>query len=118
MTEPPLIEVEPGHKMACHIPLEELRILQRQRTTEGAGDVEAALAKAAETTGQSIEELAEAVQEAEAAGETAAETSDPRETADNEHASRQWDADSVPGDPEPSRARGSEALEDEPDATD
>ena len=118
VTEPPLIEVEPGHKMACHIPLEELRILQRQRTTEGAGDVEAALAKAAETTGQSIEELAEAVQEAEAAGETAAETSDPRETADNEHASRQWDADSVPGDPEPSRARGSEALEDEPDATD
>ncbi len=25
---PPLIEVEPGHKMACHIPIEELRRLQ------------------------------------------------------------------------------------------
>jgi peptide/nickel transport system ATP-binding protein len=67
VTEPPLVEVEPGHQMACHIPIEELRTLQRRRTTEGAGDVEAAVAKAAETTGQSVEELAEAVQEAEAA---------------------------------------------------
>jgi peptide/nickel transport system ATP-binding protein len=67
VTEPPLIEVEPGHMMACHIPLEELRTLQRQRTTEGAGDVEAAVTKAAETTGQSVEELAGSVQEAEAA---------------------------------------------------
>ena len=73
VTEPPLVEVEPGHLMSCHIPLEELRILQRRRTTEGAGDVEAAVAKAAETTGQSVEELAEAVQEAEAAGTVAAE---------------------------------------------
>jgi hypothetical protein len=53
--------------MACHIPLEELRTLQRRRTTEGAGDVEAAVSKAAETTGQSVEELAGAVQEAVAA---------------------------------------------------
>ena len=29
VTEPPLIEVEPGHLMSCHIPLEELRRLQR-----------------------------------------------------------------------------------------
>ncbi|MFL5682034.1 MAG: oligopeptide/dipeptide ABC transporter ATP-binding protein, partial [Chloroflexota bacterium] len=65
VTEPPLVEVEPGHQMACHIPVEELRILQRRRTTEGAGDVEAAVAKAAETTGQSVDELAESVQEAE-----------------------------------------------------
>jgi peptide/nickel transport system ATP-binding protein len=28
VTEPPLIEVEPGHLMSCHIPLEELRRLQ------------------------------------------------------------------------------------------
>ena len=28
MTEPPLIEVEPGHQMRCHIPLEELGRLQ------------------------------------------------------------------------------------------
>jgi peptide/nickel transport system ATP-binding protein len=28
-TEPPLEEVEPGHAMSCHIPLEELRRLQR-----------------------------------------------------------------------------------------
>ncbi len=27
--EPPLVEVEPGHHMSCHIPLEELRSLQR-----------------------------------------------------------------------------------------
>jgi peptide/nickel transport system ATP-binding protein len=29
VTEPPLVEVEPGHLMSCHIPLEELRRLQR-----------------------------------------------------------------------------------------
>ena len=76
VTEPPLVEVEPGHQMACHIPIEELRTLQRQRTTEGAGDVDAAVAKAAETTGQSVEELAEAVQGAEAA-EAEAPAADP-----------------------------------------
>ncbi len=27
-TVPPLVEVEPGHRMACHIPIEELRQLQ------------------------------------------------------------------------------------------
>ncbi|HET9084554.1 MAG TPA: ABC transporter ATP-binding protein, partial [Candidatus Limnocylindrales bacterium] len=31
VTEPPLAEVEPGHLMKCHIPLEELRRLQSQR---------------------------------------------------------------------------------------
>ena len=31
-TEPPLVEVEPGHLMRCHIPLEELRRLQRAPT--------------------------------------------------------------------------------------
>jgi peptide/nickel transport system ATP-binding protein len=35
---PPLVEVEPGHMMACHIPIEELRVLQRppQETGEPA----------------------------------------------------------------------------------
>jgi peptide/nickel transport system ATP-binding protein len=30
VTEPPLVEVAPGHMMSCHIPLEELRVLQRK----------------------------------------------------------------------------------------
>jgi len=32
--EPPLIEVEEGHLMRCHIPIDELRRLQRQRKEE------------------------------------------------------------------------------------
>ena len=28
VTEPPLVEVAPGHAMRCHIPIEELRVLQ------------------------------------------------------------------------------------------
>ena len=35
VTEPPLVEVEPGHMMSCHIPLEELRRLQRPATAQG-----------------------------------------------------------------------------------
>jgi len=31
-TEPPLVEVEDGHHMRCHIPLDELRRLQRKET--------------------------------------------------------------------------------------
>jgi peptide/nickel transport system ATP-binding protein len=38
VTEPPLIEVEPGHLMSCHIPIEELRRLQR-RSTDAAAPV-------------------------------------------------------------------------------
>ena len=34
VTEPPLIEVEPGHLMKCHIPLEELRRLQTKAKQE------------------------------------------------------------------------------------
>src|SRR5439155_26377219 len=30
VTEPPLIEVEPGHLMKCHIPIDELRQLQAE----------------------------------------------------------------------------------------
>ncbi len=33
--EPPLVEVEPGHLMSCHIPLEELRRLQRAPAAQG-----------------------------------------------------------------------------------
>ncbi len=32
VTEPPLLEVAPGHAMRCHIPLETLRVLQAQPT--------------------------------------------------------------------------------------
>ena len=34
VTEPPLVEVEPGHQMKCHIPLEELRRLQTKAKVE------------------------------------------------------------------------------------
>ena len=40
VTEPPLIEVAPGHLMSCHIPLEELGRLQRkaqEAAAEGEG---------------------------------------------------------------------------------
>ena len=40
VTEPPLIEVEPGHLMKCHIPLEELRRLQAQAQGRGHGPVD------------------------------------------------------------------------------
>ena len=33
-TEPPLVEVEGGHLMRCHIPIDELRTLQRKETVE------------------------------------------------------------------------------------
>ena len=32
--EPPLVEVEPNHSMRCHIPIDELRRLQRKETVE------------------------------------------------------------------------------------
>ncbi len=35
VTEPPLVEVEPGHEMKCHIPLEELRGLQTRPRSRG-----------------------------------------------------------------------------------
>jgi peptide/nickel transport system ATP-binding protein len=36
LEEPPLLEVEPGHLMRCHIPIEELRRLQGARPEEAA----------------------------------------------------------------------------------
>jgi len=36
VTEPPLVEVEPGHLMRCHIPLEELRRVQARDAATGA----------------------------------------------------------------------------------
>ena len=35
VVEPPLVEVEPGHMMSCHIPLEELRRLQKRSAERG-----------------------------------------------------------------------------------
>jgi peptide/nickel transport system ATP-binding protein len=32
--EPPLVEVESGHHMRCHIPIDELRALQRKDAVE------------------------------------------------------------------------------------
>jgi peptide/nickel transport system ATP-binding protein len=40
-TEPPLAEQEPGHAIRCHIPLEELRRLQRNDITAGQSSVTA-----------------------------------------------------------------------------
>ena len=37
-TEPPLAEVAPGHQMSCHIPIDQLRILQRAETTNVTGE--------------------------------------------------------------------------------
>jgi peptide/nickel transport system ATP-binding protein len=37
-TEPPLAEVGPGHQMSCHIPIDQLRILQRAETTNVTGE--------------------------------------------------------------------------------
>jgi peptide/nickel transport system ATP-binding protein len=34
VTEPPLLEVAPGHAMRCHIPIEELRVLQQVPAAE------------------------------------------------------------------------------------
>jgi hypothetical protein len=39
VVEPPLAEVEPGHLMSCHIPLDELRKLQRKAREEAAEGV-------------------------------------------------------------------------------
>jgi peptide/nickel transport system ATP-binding protein len=36
VTEPPLVEVEPGHSMRCHIPIEELRRVQAEARAAGA----------------------------------------------------------------------------------
>jgi peptide/nickel transport system ATP-binding protein len=36
-TEPPLLEGEPGHLIRCHIPLSELRIIQRNETAPSQG---------------------------------------------------------------------------------
>ena len=38
--EPPLVETERGHHMRCHIPLEELRTLQKTPPAERAGVAE------------------------------------------------------------------------------
>ena len=35
VTEPPLLEVSPGHSMRCHIPIDELRVLQTTTVTLG-----------------------------------------------------------------------------------
>jgi hypothetical protein len=42
VVEPPLAEVEPGHLMKCHIPLEELRRLQAERKELVVEEIEVA----------------------------------------------------------------------------
>jgi peptide/nickel transport system ATP-binding protein len=42
--EPPLVEVEPGHTMRCHIPIEELRVLQRSVPAVGQSEAPAGAA--------------------------------------------------------------------------
>jgi peptide/nickel transport system ATP-binding protein len=49
VTEPPLAEVEPGHLMSCHIPLEELRQLQRRHEEIVVGAEETQAREAAES---------------------------------------------------------------------
>jgi len=36
-TEPPLLEEEPGHQIRCHIPIDELRVLQRSESAPSQG---------------------------------------------------------------------------------
>ncbi len=59
VTEPPLAEVEPGHLMSCHIPLDELRSLQRKAREAAAEGV--TLTSVAPTLEQAADEPAEAV---------------------------------------------------------
>ncbi|HEU5225648.1 MAG TPA: oligopeptide/dipeptide ABC transporter ATP-binding protein, partial [Actinomycetota bacterium] len=70
VTEPPLIEVEPGHRMSCHIPLEELRVLQRKAVQEAAEGV----------TLTSVAPALEAEEGAEEAAELAARVHDAATT--------------------------------------
>jgi peptide/nickel transport system ATP-binding protein len=46
-TVPPLVEVEPGHLMACHIPIDELRRLQRKGDRGDATQAAAPVASSA-----------------------------------------------------------------------
>jgi len=55
VTEPPIVEVEQGHLMRCHIPIEALRVLQREDeppSTATAGDREPAAVAISESAGQ------------------------------------------------------------------
>jgi len=77
VTEPPLIEVEPGHMMSCHIPLEELRRLQRRST-----DADAPVLTTPADEEASGEVTAEAVAAAAAAEAAAAEAAAPSPDAE------------------------------------
>ena len=91
VTEPPLIEVEPGHQMSCHIPLEELRVLQRkavQESAEGVTLTSVAPALESEEGAEEAAELAAAV----ADGERGGLMSGPSEVTDI-HMSRDRDTD-------------------------
>jgi peptide/nickel transport system ATP-binding protein len=72
VTEPPLVEVEPGHLMSCHIPLEELRRLQRRST-----DADAPVLTTPATEEASGEVAAEAVVAAAGSDATALAPDDP-----------------------------------------
>jgi peptide/nickel transport system ATP-binding protein len=79
VTEPPLVEVEPGHQMSCHIPLEELRRLQK-RATETGETLVTPLADESGEAGVVVEAVAPATETLDAAeptAEAAASTADP-----------------------------------------
>src|SRR4029079_9217260 len=50
-TEPPLIEAEAGHFMRCHIPIEELRVLQTSAPVRLSPAIVSAPAAAADVPG-------------------------------------------------------------------
>ncbi len=75
VTEPPLVEVEPGHLMSCHIPLEELGRLQQRAAETG----EVLVTPPADESGEAgavVDAVADALAAAEAQAAAEAATAD------------------------------------------
>jgi peptide/nickel transport system ATP-binding protein len=83
VTEPPLIEVEPGHLMSCHIPLEELRKLQRRAAESGETLVTPPADESGEV-GAALEAALMAEQAASADAEPSADPDPPAPPAEGE----------------------------------